>query len=357
MNKYKIIMTGGGTAGHVTPNLALVPKLKEKNFEIKYIGSLDGIEKNIIEENNIPYYGISSGKLRRYFDFKNFTDPFKVLKGVFDATRILAKEKPDIVFSKGGFVAVPVVIAAHLKKIPIVAHESDMTPGLANKLSAPFCDKLCVTFRESLKYIKDNKGILTGSPIREEILKGDKIKGKKICGLKDEREILFIMGGSTGSKVINDLIRNNIDSLLKDYNIIHICGKGNLDSNLANKIGYKQFEYVNEELPHLMACADYIISRAGANSIFEFLTLKKPTLLIPLSKKASRGDQILNAKSFTKEGYSLMIEEEELNTESFINKIKELKHEKNNLIRNMENSQMKSGVENIVKILLQSIKR
>ena len=165
------------------------------------------------------------------------------------------------------------------------------------------------------------------------------------------------MGGSTGSKVINDLIRNNIDSLLKDFNIIHICGKGNLDSNLVNKSGYKQFEYVNEELPHLMAYADYIISRAGANSIFEFLTLKKPTLLVPLSKKASRGDQILNAQSFTKEGYSLMIEEEELNTESFINKIRELKREKNNLIRNMENSQMKNGVDNIVKILLESIKR
>ncbi len=357
MKKYKIIMTGGGTAGHVTPNLALVPKLIEKNFEIKYIGSVDGIEKNIIEENKIPYYGISSGKLRRYFDFKNFTDPFKVVKGVFDATRILSKEKPDIVFSKGGFVAVPVVIAAHLKKIPIVAHESDMTPGLANKLSAPFCDKLCVTFRESLKYIKDNKGILTGSPIREEILKGDKIKGEKICGFKDKHEILFVMGGSTGSKVINDLIRNNIDLLLKDFNIIHICGKGNLDSNLVNKSGYKQFGYVNEELSHLMAYADYIISRAGANSIFEFLTLKKPTLLVPLSKKASRGDQILNAQSFTKEGYSLMIEEEELNTESFINKIRELKREKNNLIRNMENSQMKNGVDNIVKILLESIKR
>lgn len=357
MNKYKIIMTGGGTAGHVTPNLALVPKLKGNNFEIKYIGSQDGIEKNIVEKNNIPYYGISSGKLRRYFDLKNFTDPFKVLKGVFDASRILSKEKPDVIFSKGGFVAVPVVIAAHLKKIPIVAHESDMTPGLANKLSAPFCDKLCVTFRESLKYIKDNKGILTGSPIREEILKGDKTKGKKICRFKDDHEILFIMGGSIGSKVINDLIRNNIDLLLKEFNIIHICGKGNLDSNLINKSGYKQFEYINEELPHLMACADYIISRAGANSIFEFLTLKKPTLLIPLSKKASRGDQILNAKSFKNEGYSLMIEEEELNDKSFLSKINELKQEKNRLVKNMENSKIKNGVDNIVKILLESIKR
>ncbi|MBE6071699.1 MAG: undecaprenyldiphospho-muramoylpentapeptide beta-N-acetylglucosaminyltransferase [Clostridium butyricum] len=357
MNKYKIIMTGGGTAGHVTPNLALIPKLKEKNFEIKYIGSLDGIEKTIIEENNIPYFGISSGKLRRYFDFKNFTDPFKVLKGVIDANKILSKEKPDVIFSKGGFVAVPVVIAAHLKKIPIVAHESDMTPGLANKLSAPFCDKLCVTFRESLKYIKDNKGILTGSPIRKEILDGKKEKGIKICTFNNNKEIIFIMGGSTGSKVINDLIRNNIDVLLKEFNVIHICGKGNVEKKLLNKSGYRQFEYVNEELPHLMACADYIISRAGANSIFEFLTLKKPTLLIPLSKKASRGDQILNAKSFLKEGYALMVEEEELNNNVFLDKIQELKKEKNTLIKNMENSQMQNGVENIVKILLESIKK
>jgi len=350
-------MTGGGTAGHVTPNLALIPKLKEKNFEIKYIGSLDGIEKTIIEENNIPYFGISSGKLRRYFDFKNFTDPFKVLKGVIDANKILSKEKPDVIFSKGGFVAVPVVIAAHLKKIPIVAHESDMTPGLANKLSAPFCDKLCVTFRESLKYIKDNKGILTGSPIRKEILDGKKEKGIKICTFNNNKEIIFIMGGSTGSKVINDLIRNNIDVLLKEFNVIHICGKGNVEKKLLNKSGYRQFEYVNEELPHLMACADYIISRAGANSIFEFLTLKKPTLLIPLSKKASRGDQILNAKSFLKEGYALMVEEEELNNNVFLDKIQELKKEKNTLIKNMENSQMQNGVENIVKILLESIKK
>ena len=268
MHKYKIIMTGGGTAGHVTPNLALVPKLKENGFEIKYIGSTNGIEKEIIQKNNIPYFAISSGKLRRYFDVKNFTDPFKVMKGIMQAYRILSKEKPDVVFSKGGFVAVPVVIAATMKKIPVVAHESDMTPGLANKLSAPFCDKLCVTFRESLKYIKDNKGVLTGSPIREEILKGNKEKGKEFCGFNDNKEILFIMGGSLGSKLINEEIRKNLERLLEKFNIIHICGKGNIDTSLNKKKGYKQFEYVTEELPDLMKAADYIISRAGANSIF-----------------------------------------------------------------------------------------
>lgn len=357
MSKYKIIMTGGGTAGHVTPNLALIPKLREKGFEVKYVGSIDGIEKEIINKNNIPYFEISSGKLRRYFDVKNFTDPFKVIKGIAQASRILSKEKPDVIFSKGGFVAVPVVIAASIKKIPVIAHESDMTPGLANKLSAPFCDKLCVTFRESLKFIKGDKGVLTGSPIRDEILHGDKIKGKKICGFNNDKEILFVMGGSLGSQLINGEIRKNLKKLLKDFNVIHICGKGNLDSKLLNEEGYKQFEYVTEELPDLMSAADYIISRAGANSIFEFLALKKPTLLIPLSKKASRGDQILNSKSFFKEGYSLMLEEEEIKDDVLFNKILELKKRKYELIKNMESSKTKNGVEMITNILLDSIKR
>lgn len=355
--KYKIIMTGGGTAGHVTPNLALIPKLKQKGFEIKYIGSNDGIEKEIITQNNIPFFGISCGKLRRYFDVKNFTDPFKILKGITQAIGILSREKPDVIFSKGGFVAVPVVVAASIKKIPVIAHESDMTPGLANKLSAPFCDKLCVTFRESLNYIKDNKGVLTGSPIREEIFHGDKIKGKKLCGFTDDKEILFIMGGSLGSKLVNEEIRKNLDKLLVDFNIIHICGKGNIDSNYINRKGYKQFEYVSEELPDLMKTADYIISRAGANSIFEFLALKKPTLLIPLSKKASRGDQILNSKSFVKEGYSLMLEEEEIKGDILYKKILELKENEKMLIKNMENSKATNGVEAIVNLILESIKR
>lgn len=357
MAKYKIIMTGGGTAGHVTPNLALIPKLKEENFEIKYIGSNDGIEKEIITKNNIPFFGISCGKLRRYFDVKNFTDPFKIIKGIAQALVILSKEKPDVIFSKGGFVAVPVVIAASIKNIPVVAHESDITPGLANKLSAPFCNKLCVTFRESLNFVKGNKGVLTGSPIRKEILEGDKNRGRKICDFIDQKEILFIMGGSLGSKIINDEIRKNLDMLLKEFNIIHICGKGNIDEKYKNKEGYKQFEYVSEELPDLMKAADYIISRAGANSIFEFLALKKPSLLIPLSKKASRGDQILNSKSFKKEGYSLMLEEEEIADGVLYNKILELKDKKEELISNMTKSQAKNGVEAIVEVILNSVKR
>lgn len=357
MSKYKIIMTGGGTAGHVTPNLALVPSLQEEGFEIKYIGSKDGIEKEIITSNNIPYYGISSGKLRRYFDIKNFTDPFKVIKGIHEARKILSKEKPDVIFSKGGFVTVPVVIAASMKKIPVIAHESDITPGLANKLASPFCDKLCVTFRESLQFVKNNKGVLTGSPIRKEILSGSKAKGKEICGFKNDKDIILIMGGSLGSKVINDNIRKNIDNILKDNNIIHICGKGNVDESLKKLDGYKQFEYVSDELKHLMQSADYIISRAGANSIFEFLALKKPTLLIPLSKNASRGDQILNANSFKKEGFSLVMQEEELQEKGILEGIKMLKESKQDLVKNMNESKLNDGVKEIINVIKGSITR
>jgi len=356
MSKYKIIMTGGGTAGHVTPNIALAPKLKEKGFEIKYIGSREGIEKEIIKDAGIPYYEISSGKLRRYFDMKNFSDPFKVMKGVFQASRILSKEKPDVIFSKGGFVAVPVVIAASMKRIPVVSHESDLTPGLANKLSAPFCDKLCVTFRESLSYVKDGKGVLTGTPIRTEILEGSKIRGKEICGFKDDKDILLVIGGSLGAKSINDEVRKNINKILTEFNVIHICGKGNLDKECEKLNGYKQFEYVKEDLKHFLQSADFIISRAGANVIFELLALKKPTLLIPLSKKISRGDQILNAKSFEKEGFSLVLDEDVMiESDVLMNKLKELKENRGILVENMEKSKLKNGIEEIIKVIVQSM--
>lgn len=347
----KIILTGGGSAGHVTPNLALVPKLKELGYEIEYIGTEDGIERKIIEDSKIKYHIISSGKLRRYFDIKNFTDPFKVVKGILQAAILMKKQKPNIVFSKGGFVAVPVVIAAHLSKIPVIAHESDITPGLANKLSAPYCDKVCVTFPESLKNIKGNKAVLTGTPIRQELLNGSKIVGRKICEFENDKPILLIIGGSLGSKFINDKVRNSLNELLQRFNIVHICGKNNIEEKLKSKRNYKQFEYISEELPHIMNAADLVISRAGANAIFELLALKKPNLLIPLSRKSSRGDQILNAASFEKSGYSMVIPEEELNEKILIEKINELYENQNKYIKNMNSSPVKNGVDEIVKLL------
>lgn len=348
---YKIIMTGGGSAGHVTPNLALVPKLKSKGYEVKYIGSKDGIEKEIITKENIPYFEISSGKLRRYFDVKNFSDPFKVIKGIFDAKAILKREKPDVVFSKGGFVTVPVVLAAHMCKIPVVCHESDITPGLANKLSSPYATKLCVTFPECLEVIDKNKGVLTGTPIREELFHGSRSRGLEFCKLRNDKPLIFIMGGSLGSKFINENFRMILDEILPKFNVVHICGKGLVEHSLKNKKGYVQFEYISEELTHIMNAADIIISRAGANSIFEFLALKKPNLLIPLSKASSRGDQILNAKSFEKSGYSMVIEEENLTPNLFLEKINELYQNREKFISSMEKSPIKNGVDKIIEVI------
>jgi UDP-N-acetylglucosamine--N-acetylmuramyl-(pentapeptide) pyrophosphoryl-undecaprenol N-acetylglucosamine transferase len=350
-------MTGGGSAGHVTPNLALIPKLREQGYIVEYIGTEDGIEKSIIQNENLKYYAIASGKLRRYFDIKNFSDPFKVVKGVFQAKRILKEVNPKVVFSKGGFVSVPVVLGAYMNKIPVVSHESDMTPGLANKIVAPFCNKICVTFPESIKQLDKNKVKLTGTPIREELFAGSKIMGKRICGFKDNKPVIMIIGGSLGSKVINNTIYSKVNELLKEYNIIHLCGKGNLNSELIDKTGYVQFEYVSEELPNLMQAADIFISRAGANAIFEILALKKLNILIPLSAKASRGDQILNAKSFEKNGYSLVIEEEELNGDVLLEKIKYLMQNKNQYYNAMKKSTLKDGVDNILNVILQEAKK
>jgi UDP-N-acetylglucosamine--N-acetylmuramyl-(pentapeptide) pyrophosphoryl-undecaprenol N-acetylglucosamine transferase len=347
----KIILTGGGSAGHVTPNIALFPKLKSLGFEIQYIGTKDGIERNIIGKEDIKYHCISSGKLRRYFDVKNFTDPFKVIKGIFECISIMKSEKPDIVFSKGGFVSVPVVIGAHFCHVPVIAHESDLTPGLANRISERYCTKICVTFPETVDKIKDGKAILTGTPIRNKILEGSKLLGLKFCGFDGAKPVLLIIGGSLGSRFINDCVRDSLSKLLEKYDIVHICGKGNLDKKLENIKGYRQFEYLNEELPHVMQAADIIISRAGANLIFEILAIKKPNLLIPLSRKSSRGDQILNAESFKKSGFSKVIYEEEITSEVLINSLNELYQNRMQYISAMNSSKLQNGVDGIVSVI------
>lgn len=347
----KIVLTGGGTAGHVTPNLALTEVLKNKGWNIEYIGSVDGIEKKIVTDNNIPYHGIKSGKLRRYFSIENFTDPFKVLYGVFEAYSTLKKIKPAVVFSKGGFVTVPVIIGAYLNKIPVIIHESDMTPGLANKISIPMAKKVCVSFPETLSHLNSDKGVYTGTPIRNEILKGDKEKGLQLCGFNSDKPVLLIIGGSLGSAFINNAIRNILDKILENFQVVHVCGKGNYKPEFDNKNGYKQFEYVNQELADIFAITDIIVARAGSNSIFEFLNLKKPNLLIPLSRKASRGDQILNANSFEKMGYSKVIQEEEINSEKLLEAITNLYAERNKYIENMQKSEAKNSIEEIVKII------
>lgn len=349
--KKKIVLTGGGSAGHVTGNLALLPKLQGADWEIEYIGSRDGIEREMIEGIGLKYHPIAVGKLRRYFDLKNLKDPFKVMQGVWQAYHVLRRAKPNIVFSKGGFVAVPVVIGAWLNRIPVVIHESDLTPGLANKLCTPFAEKVCVTFGETLKHLPSEKAVHTGSPIREEVLQGDAKRGFAFTGLQPGIPVLLIIGGSLGSEKINQAIRANLDTLLQSYQILHICGKGHLDPALEGRAGYRQFEFVTQELPDLFAMTDLFISRAGANAIFEFLALKKPNLLIPLSRAASRGDQILNAKSFEKAGYSRVLFEEDLTDESLLQAIEATQANRQNYLAAMQTSTVSDAVSTILNLI------
>ena len=347
----RIILTGGGTAGHVTPNIELLPRLKDAGYEVFYIGSVDGMEKKLIEAQGIPYYGIATGKLRRYFDLKNFTDPFRVIKGFTQAMHLMKQLKPDVVFSKGGFVSVPVVIAAGRKHIPVICHESDLTPGLANKLTMPSAAKVCCNFPETLQYLPPKKAVLTGCPIRKELSEGSREAALKLTGFSADRPVLMVMGGSLGATAVNKAVRDALPELLKDWQIIHLCGKGKLDESLKGTPGYLQFEYVQKELPDLFALCDLVISRAGANAICELLALKKPTLLIPLSAKASRGDQILNARSFERQGFSMVLEEEELTTESLLHAVSELNAHRADYIHAMEASPQSDAIGKILQLL------
>lgn len=353
----RIVLTGGGTAGHVTPNIALLPKLREEGYEIHYIGSYDGIERKLIEEFDVPYYGISSGKLRRYFDPKNFSDPFKVIKGYQEASSLLKKLKPDLVFSKGGFVSVPVVIAAKRRHIPAIIHESDMTPGLANKISIPCASKVCANFPETIKALPEGKAVLTGTPIRQELFSGKKSDGLAFCGFDDTKPVLLIIGGSLGAAAINDTIRRILPQLLKRFQIIHLCGKGKVEEGKEGIKGYVQFEYIKKELSDLMAAADVVISRAGANAICELLALKKPAVLVPLSAAASRGDQILNAESFQRQGYSYVLKEEAMTDDSLYNAICQVYDTRSQYIDTMSKSPMKDSIQTIISLINETAKK
>lgn len=349
----RILLTGGGTAGHVTPNIALLPSLRELGYDIHYVGSYTGIEKTLIQEFHIPYHGIASGKLRRYFSVQNFTDPFRVLKGFTQAKHLVKTLKPDVIFSKGGFVSVPVVMAGKLCKVPTIIHESDMTPGLANKLSIPSASKVCCNFPETLEHLPAEKAILTGCPIRQELLTGNKEAAKKFCNFTSEKPVILIIGGSLGSVAVNEAVRGILPELLNDFQIIHLCGKGKLDASLLETPGYAQFEYIRDELKDLFALSDLVISRAGANAICELVALRKPNLLIPLGLNASRGDQILNAGSFEKQGFSLVMAEETITKEDLLANIHKLYDNRGTYIQAMESSQLKNSIDTIIALITQ----
>ena len=345
----KIVMTGGGTAGHVTPNIALFPALRAEDYEIHYIGSFDGIEKKLIEDFDVPYYGISTGKFRRYFDPKNFSAPFRVRKGFFEARKILKHIKPDVVFSKGGFVSVPVVRAAASLKIPCIIHESDMTPGLANKLCIPVSRKICCNFPETFDMLPPEKAVLTGSPIREELSTGNKEAGLAFCGFNHEKPVIMVMGGSQGAAAVNQAIRDALPKLLEKYQVVHLCGKDKMDNLLLTVPGYKQFEYIKEEMKDLLAMADLVISRSGANAISEILALRKPNILIPLP--SGRGDQLLNADSYEAQGFSIVINEDDLTTKVLLQKVEELWQNKETYVKTMSESKQRDAIVQIMGLI------
>ena len=352
----KIVLTGGGTAGHVTPNMALIPKLRELDYEIVYMGSYDGIEKKLMEDFDIPYYGIATGKFRRYFDPKNFSDPFRVIKGMMEARKYLKEIKPDVLFSKGGFVSVPVVRAADSLGIPCIIHESDMTPGLANKLCIPVAKKVCCNFPETFSMLPPNKAVLTGSPIRQELTTGNKEAAYKLCGFDASKPVIMVVGGSLGSAAVNQAVRDVLPELLKDFQVVHLCGKEKVDNLLLTTPGYKQFEYVKSEMKDIFAMADLVISRAGANAISELLALRKPNILIPLPATSSRGDQILNAKSFESQCFSIVIDEDDLTSKLLLEKIQELYFNRQTYIDAMSKSKQRDAIGTIIGLIEDAIK-
>jgi UDP-N-acetylglucosamine--N-acetylmuramyl-(pentapeptide) pyrophosphoryl-undecaprenol N-acetylglucosamine transferase len=349
MNKKTILLTGGGTAGHVTPNLALLSGLRSRGFDICYIGSAKGIERELIGREGVRYYAIPVGKLRRYFDLKNASDIIRIKLGFLKALLLITKIKPALLFSKGGFVSCPVVWASWVCRVPVVIHESDISPGLANKLSLPFASRICYSFPETAAYVPKSKAVETGIPVRESLLRGSAEKGRSLCGFTGAKPVIMVIGGSQGAQAVNACVREALDTLLPEFNVCHVCGKGNAAPGL--RPGYAQFEYVNAELADLFALADAVISRAGATTLFELLALKKPSLLIPLPLSASRGDQILNARSFEKQGFSRVLPQEKMTAASLTENIRAVFAARSTIVDSMKEKAVGGGTEKVLSLI------
>ena len=347
----RIVLTGGGTAGHVTPHLALIPHLLSAGYEIHYVGTPDGIERTMMEKmDSITYHAVESGKLRRYFDLKNVSDAFKVLKGCFQADRLMKELKPDVCFSKGGFVAVPVVRGAYRAGVPVLCHESDLTPGLANRLCVKYARKIACTFPECAKAMGE-KGVHTGTPLREALFEGSRQEGLRLSGFDGSRPILLMTGGSLGAQSVNKALREALPEITKRFDVVHLTGKGNLDETLLNHPAYRQFEFVTDEMPHLLSAADIVLSRAGSNTLCELQALKKPMLLVPYPLGASRGDQILNAKSFRERGIAHVLDQDQMNKDTLSAAINDLYESRESLIAALEKEPAANGTEKILRLI------
>jgi UDP-N-acetylglucosamine--N-acetylmuramyl-(pentapeptide) pyrophosphoryl-undecaprenol N-acetylglucosamine transferase len=345
------MFTGGGSAGHVTVNLALIPRFRAEGWAVEYVGSENGIERELISElPDVAYFGIATGKLRRYLDWQNVKDPFKVAKGVVQAYRLIKRRKPDVVFSKGGFVSVPVVLGAWLNKVPVLIHESDVTPGLANRIAIPFSNVVCTTFPETASAVKGGKARYVGAVVREELMRGDAWKGKSFCRFTSVKPVLLIMGGSLGSRKINESVRSALKPLTDRFHIVHLCGRGQIEPSMESP-SYRQYEYLSEELPDVLAMADVVLSRAGANAIFEFAAMRKPMLLVPLTKEQSRGDQILNARSFKSLGYCEVLYEQNMTPETLAAELIRLYENRRSYIGNMSGREPADAVSRVFELI------
>lgn len=350
----KIMLTGGGTAGHVMPHLALMDSFKQNFEEIVYVGSISGMERNIIEnQSKIKYFPITTTKFVRKKIFSNLLIPFKLIKAIHQSKKIIKQEKPNIIFSKGGYVSLPVVIAAKSKKVPVVAHESDLEMGLANKLSKPYVKVICTTFEKTSENVK--KAVWTGSPMRKEMII-DKETARNMLNIETNKPILVITGGSLGSKFINEKIRSEIKEISSKFYVVHLTGKNNIDDKYKNEKDYRQIDFTME-IGTILSASDIVVSRAGSNTIFELAVMQKPMLLIPLPKGNSRGDQVENAKYFNSCGYANFVSQDQLEKDSIYKYIQQTYYDREKLISNLKKSKICSGNDKILKIILENVKK
>ena len=349
--KKKIVLTGGGTLGHVTPHLALIPHLQAAGYEIHYVGTENGMEAPKMRSvPGVIYHAVKSGKLRRYHSWQNFTDPFRVIAGAFQSARLMGRIRPDVVFSKGGFVAVPVVFGAWLHRIPVLCHESDLTPGLANKLCRPFAKRFATTFPECAEAL-GSKAEMTGTPLRPELFQGNREKGLELFGLKGEKPVLLMMGGSSGAQSVNKALRDALPLLQDSFEVAHVCGSGNLEPALEGIPGYGQREFLDAELPDALAAADLVLSRAGANALGEFQHLGRPMLLVPYPKGASRGDQILNARSLEKRGLCHVLMQEDMTPETLRDALEQTWEDRERLEKALRDAPPADGTRRILELI------
>ena len=317
-------MTGGGSAGHVIPALPVADLLLAQGYRVHFIGTRSGLEQGYLGDRELIFHGISAGKLRRYFSLQNITDVFRISRAVIESVALLLRIRPSVLFSKGGFVSLPPVFAAWLLRIPVVAHESDLTPGLANRLSLPFIQTLCTSFADTQFAGFTGRKVLTGTPVRRELLDGDAAAGRRALGVENNggKKILLITGGSLGAETLNRIVRDNLDALTDRFFVVHVCGVGKTED--IQREGYLQLEFVDEGWGDFLAAADLVISRAGANALFEWVALAKPNVLVPLPLAGSRGDQIANAQYAKAHGWSEVLEEQDVTPQTLLSALDRL---------------------------------